>query len=757
MEVSNKHRRTKAVQNDLDENINLEASIQITRESLYKSLKRRSSKIYDNNNKIIESQNHKLILEKILNEFSGRNSIIKRVFSMPNISKLNVKSKQNQNIINELNEDKNNQIIENDNNIHNIKNINIIEDEIEINNKKARSNSFSNKNEMTNKYYEENEKINNNIFIDKFSYKIKKISTNLLLQKIVLEDFLRKQNDMMNHFCQQCFCFIKVDIFFEKIMNCYKYYTKKNIKIEKLMNLIDFFNALIIEMIEYYKEISKNDLKVINKVYNTILSDLIKNINNNNISNIYNKKTKKELKDLKDSKDSKVIKKAYNKVISDLFKNINNNNNINNKISKKDLLNKDLRCNNKKKYIHFKNNKKNIIKEEDYDIVIIEKQQYFFLEKIYNEQKEMNKFINDTFKIEKFFDSRNLDNCCINQIEKIIINIKKILSLFKCKNPIDELPKARNLINFYKYLKKGKINNHDKNVNAIIYYENNQEKRSYMSKGFFTLFDWSVKEVGDELIRVTDKLLNKIEKKELYRAKYLKKDKEKTSPNVHENINYSNNLTTFIIEDIASYDHPKDRAKILDKWARIADYCRSKRDYNDCFAINTAINSFYIKFLKKTHKKLNTKHIKNINIIKDFCNISGNYKNAREEINKLNSQNEYYYPFLGMILRDINFYEESSKYLIDGELINFEKIENIQNILENNFYFKYLDNTKIQSYKKELFFFEKLEKYSEDYLESIVDEIEPKFTRNNGKKKFKKLTKIDKKYLLSAYKNKNDF
>ena len=110
-----------------------------------------------------------------------------------------------------------------------------------------------------------------------------------------------------------------------------------------------------------------------------------------------------------------------------------------------------------------------------------------------------------------------------------------------------------------------------------------------------------------------------------------------------------------------------------------------------------------------------------------------------------------------MILRDINFYEESSKYLVDGELINFEKIENIQNIIDNNFYFKNKENTKIQCYKKELSFFEKLEKYSEQYLESIVDEIEPKFTRNNGKKKFKKMTSIDKKYVMNIFNDQHNF
>ena len=40
--------------------------------------------------------------------------------------------------------------------------------------------------------------------------------------------------------------------------------------------------------------------------------------------------------------------------------------------------------------------------------------------------------------------------------------------------------------------------------------------------------------------------------------------------------------------DILSYDFPKDRAKIIDKWAHVAEYCKKRKDYNDLFAINSA-------------------------------------------------------------------------------------------------------------------------------------------------------------------------
>ncbi len=99
-----------------------------------------------------------------------------------------------------------------------------------------------------------------------------------------------------------------------------------------------------------------------------------------------------------------------------------------------------------------------------------------------------------------------------------------------------------------------------------------------------------------------------------------------------------------------------------------------------------------------------------------------------------------------MILRDINFFEEKFKYLIDEKLINFEKIENIQNIIDNNFRFKNEYNKIIQMRFKEFKFLEKLENNPDDYLESLANEIEPIFRRNDGKRNYKKKTTIDKKY-----------
>ena len=745
-------------------------------------------KNYPNEKEIIEEKKEiDNYIKTIFDEFLGRNSLIKKTNSMPDLTHINIVEakvkkrpslmRNKQSNINELNnlnevigfvsekiiEEQNESedfmpIIKINDNIYDKQDNNSSknsEDEKEDDDEQneqpianLRSRSFYKEKEMTYLYYEENEHKNSNIKYNNTNNQIDNISSNLLLKKIIFEDFLKKQPDIILHFCQQCFCFIKTDVFFEKILNCYLYYRKKKISIEKLANLIDFLNALIIEMIEYYKSIPLEDLPTIKNIYNTIISDLI-------VNHYFD--------------DEETIEDKNELINKNLA--INTNDEAFKKIVKNEI-----------KYDEKIEKEESIFFDKDYIVIEKEKDKDTFDENIYNEEKELNEFIYKTFLEDNYESSKNnlnqnFDNfSIISKTENLLMILYPFLYLLKSKRPThDRIINAKNTINLYKYLKKeepqkkeeetvnklikknalsnstnpflNKSNSLNMNINKSI------NHRKYMLKGFFSILDWKIEEIGDVLINVTKKLLQKIEKKELYKAIYLKKDKELKSPNVIENINNFNKLTFFIIEDIISYDHASDRAKIIDKWIQVAEYCKAQRDYNDCIAINSALNSYIITGLTLTNKELKYKTNNLIKSIGKFCSCNGNYKYIREEIQILDNNKEYFYPYLGMMLRDITFLEESSKYLVDGENFNFNKIESVNNIMESNFRFK---NQDIKEDKnqiiQELNFFEDLEMNTEENLESIADKIEPKFLFNDGKKDFKRTTKIDEKF-FSKYKN----
>ena len=70
-----------------------------------------------------------------------------------------------------------------------------------------------------------------------------------------------------------------------------------------------------------------------------------------------------------------------------------------------------------------------------------------------------------------------------------------------------------------------------------------------------------------------------------------------------------------------------------------------------------------------------------------FCSCDGNYKNIRNDMNLCEKNGESFIPYLGMLLKDINFFEESGKYLNEKGCINMDKIEKINDLFDK--YFKY--------------------------------------------------------------------
>ena len=164
--------------------------------------------------------------------------------------------------------------------------------------------------------------------------KISFIYPDILLKKIIFEDFIKKNILLIHHFCQQCFCFLNKEIFFRKIFHCYNFY-KKNTSKEKLKNLIEFINILIIEMFQYYQKIDLNDIYVthIKNYYNELITDLILSMGLDIYTN-----------DNKDSNENNVNSDHQFIFDSIDYLNINRNSNVNSNyiINKTNLININL-------------------------------------------------------------------------------------------------------------------------------------------------------------------------------------------------------------------------------------------------------------------------------------------------------------------------------------------------------------------------------------------------------------------------------
>ena len=221
-----------------------------------------------------------------------------------------------------------------------------------------------------------------NIVYKQPSNKLSLILVDIMIKHIIFKNFMNDNALLLYHFCQQCFCFVNKEIFFKKLIDCYKYYKKKNISLDYLKNLIEFINILIIEMFEYYRKIDNKDisLNIIKKFYNDLIYDLLINCNedeNQNKNQIANKNENKENKENNEENIFDDIESVESVESIDIFENTENENkkmyNINNfnyTLNKENLINMNLHS-------------------EDRDIKI------FILKKIEKEQNKDKEKINN--------------------------------------------------------------------------------------------------------------------------------------------------------------------------------------------------------------------------------------------------------------------------------------------------------------------------------------------------------------------------
>ena len=753
---------------------------------------------------------------------------------------------------------------------------------------------------MIPKYREQEEAEKVNIeYKDTEKTVISTISVDLLFKKIIFENFLDKNALLMYHFCRQCFCFVNIEILFKKLFDCYKIYMNKKIPFDKLKNLIEFINILVLEMFEYFGKVKFDEMqiKLLKKFYNEIIIYLLtnykeeenqnknkisdNNINNDieqgkNVSNVdsitkeeinifdvnnLNHIDRKNLINANLNHDEKAINififKNKNKISNNTKSNNKNDIKTNSKDNSKDLskeinieypdfykISKTVKrkisiSNTNKLSSKYIKNPEEEIKEEssEDDLYSISDEEVESVEsgnkekvkekdkekikdkgkdkeklKDKDKDKENNKDKKDSLSEEQNAKEEKL--LCINEKEedeiqdtnvsekinnilaKVFSNNDKILSskdelmnvikyMIKILDVRDKdnisqknIIEAKSIIQFYNEIKNNKKKDLNNNVNTVstskmnkynlfaktrtlsannVLLRSNNIKINPNIKEYFYIIDWPTEEIGNKLTQVSISLLNKINPRELYKGVFLKKEKEITSPNVCNTINNFNKLTSFIIEDIISYNSPKTRARVYEKWVQVCDYCRSIKNYNDCIAIYSALNNFIITGLSLTFKEIKYRTKSTFEQISVLCSCEANYKNIRNDMHLCEEKGITFIPYLGMILRDINFLEESFKYINQKGCINMEKIEKINDLLER--YFKYRikdENNKFSDLKKcskELNFFDKLEVIKEEDLETIASDIEPDLKYN--KQEFKRFTSIDIKYFSKKKKNEN--
>ena len=381
---------------------------------------------------------------------------------------------------------------------------------------------------------------------------------------------------------------------------------------------------------------------------------------------------------------------------------------------------------------------------QNYDLIkedkkILEQIQIFII-KIKNvkfEEEKVNQqisFLNYLLFSHINDNSINNNNIINDDREKNSKNKKKKDNIFK---KFLNLPKKIKIGKFFskiKIKKRNKISDMDSKE-----IKKNDKKHSYH---YFYIFDYTKEEIAVYLTLESYELLSNIPEKEFFNKNFCCKEKDKLAPNIMKIIERSDKLILFILEDICSYNHSKERAEVIEKWVRIAYVCKDLNNFNDLIMLNGLFCNYLLKKMKRTRKALSKNSLISIEKLKKFCSGNQCYLIIRKEI--VNCKCKPYIPYLGIILKQIMSVEEMKSTINNN--INIQKLIKFSKIIDKFFDFRQRKYPFEKPKNLENLNNSNLFPKSEDEIESIVNVLETKLISQPKKGDKKRITLSDKNF-----------
>ena len=365
-----------------------------------------------------------------------------------------------------------------------------------------------------------------------------------------------------------------------------------------------------------------------------------------------------------------------------------------------------------------------------------------------------NRILHLIFKITKYLWDHEYTGCSyFKSSDELKNNLKKFLNNNDMKDQIKFLLDYKKDI-----LEKLDINNKEKKENKI----SNNIFSDHPDGGFeFIILIYDAKNIALIITYISIKNFNKLYD-HLYELNPTIKKDEADKPNLSNISNFSNKISNFFIEEVFSYDYLNARVSIVEKIIHILIELRNLRNFNDLFAVYSALISISLR-LPKTWEKIDPKLKDELNSFSHLCSIRECYKNIREAQNKCFLKKEFYIPLINITTKHINFYDEGCKYINENGLVCIEKIIVNQNEIEEfknelrplrrkNKIEKLIKNNKELSELKLIF--SNINPKDINALDNISKKLEPEFTLykelDNRKRKTKTDLYIDSKQFFKA-------
>jgi len=178
-------------------------------------------------------------------------------------------------------------------------------------------------------------------------------------------------------------------------------------------------------------------------------------------------------------------------------------------------------------------------------------------------------------------------------------------------------------------------------------------------------------EVARQLTLIEFGIFVQINPTELLNRSWINPDLKHKAPHIMEMINRFHNISNYVIYNVLSSDvqNKKNRAKVLERWIKIAENLRTLKNFQTLFAVLEALNSTHVIRLSQTIAELPPRCKEVMNDFQAIVAKDNNYANYRE---MLKYSATPCIPFLDVMLSDILTTEDQNPDIISG-LINFHK------------------------------------------------------------------------------------
>ncbi|XP_078497749.1 ral guanine nucleotide dissociation stimulator-like 2 isoform X2 [Lissotriton helveticus] len=176
-----------------------------------------------------------------------------------------------------------------------------------------------------------------------------------------------------------------------------------------------------------------------------------------------------------------------------------------------------------------------------------------------------------------------------------------------------------------------------------------------------------------------------------------KKGREPRCPSVRATVSQFNKLANVVISSCLSNTslRPQQRARILEKWIKVAEECRALKNFSSLYAIISALQSNAVHRLKKTWEETSREALKSYQELSEVFSEKDNYHQSRELLFKsqeetskpahleLNTRKQArrprehktvgVVPYLGTFLKDLVMLDTAAKDQLENGYLNFDK------------------------------------------------------------------------------------